>query len=105
MGIFLRFYCRESVESLIHKHSYARSPIRTYAGDEDNLGEDGHSVHTRGKDLSHADDVIITLGLSSMGGEEINIYQNNYNNIQRDCFQYILYTVCINMTYYSEIIL
>lgn len=45
------FCCRESVESLIHKHSYARSPIRTYAGDEEPLGEDGHSTHSRGKTI------------------------------------------------------
>ncbi|XP_055019357.1 T-box transcription factor TBX20 [Boleophthalmus pectinirostris] len=38
---------RESVENLIHKHSYARSPIRTYSGDEESLGEDSHATHTR----------------------------------------------------------
>uniref|UniRef100_W5M3H0 T-box transcription factor TBX20 n=1 Tax=Lepisosteus oculatus TaxID=7918 RepID=W5M3H0_LEPOC len=41
--------CRESVESLIHKHSYARSPIRTYAGEDEGLGEEGHVPHSRGK--------------------------------------------------------
>lgn len=46
------FCCRESVENLIHKHSYARSPIRTYTGDEENLSEDGLSAHTRGEHLS-----------------------------------------------------
>ncbi|KAK7885966.1 hypothetical protein WMY93_025587 [Mugilogobius chulae] len=39
---------RESVENLIHKHSYARSPIRTYSGDEESLGEDSHAPHARG---------------------------------------------------------
>ncbi|KAI4899001.1 hypothetical protein NFI96_032707, partial [Prochilodus magdalenae] len=38
---------RESVENLIHKHSYARSPIRTYTTEEESLGEDGHSTHSR----------------------------------------------------------
>ncbi|TTR68480.1 T-box transcription factor TBX20 [Bagarius yarrelli] len=37
-----------SVESLIHKHSYARSPIRTYTGEDDVLGEETHTTHTRG---------------------------------------------------------
>lgn len=46
------FCCRESVESLIHKHSYARSPIRTYAGEEETLGDDGHAAH-RGKRVGH----------------------------------------------------
>lgn len=44
------FCCRESVENLIHKHSYARSPIRTYTGDEENLSEDAaHAAHSRGE--------------------------------------------------------
>ncbi|MGH0155931.1 UNVERIFIED_CONTAM: hypothetical protein FKN15_065074 [Acipenser sinensis] len=38
---------RESVESLIHKHSYARSPIRTYAGEDDVLGDESHTMHSR----------------------------------------------------------
>lgn len=49
----LTFCCRESVESLIHKHSYARSPIRTYTGEEEGLGEDGHATHSRGKKRRH----------------------------------------------------
>lgn len=36
------------MENLIHKHSYARSPIRTYTGEEEGLGEDGHA-HSRGE--------------------------------------------------------
>ncbi|XP_066847287.1 T-box transcription factor TBX20 isoform X2 [Anser cygnoides] len=37
---------RESVESLIQKHSYARSPIRTYGG-EDDLGDDSQATQSR----------------------------------------------------------
>lgn len=37
------------MENLIHKHSYARSPIRTYAGDEEGLSEDAHAAHSRGE--------------------------------------------------------
>lgn len=48
-GSLFGFCCRESVENLIHKHSYARSPIRTYTGDEENLSEDGHAAHSRGE--------------------------------------------------------
>uniref|UniRef100_A0A8C9VGI5 T-box transcription factor TBX20 n=1 Tax=Scleropages formosus TaxID=113540 RepID=A0A8C9VGI5_SCLFO len=48
---------RESVESLIHKHSYARSPIRTYTADEETLGDDGHSVHTRGSAFTASDNL------------------------------------------------
>ena len=51
LGCVLIFY-RESVESLIQKHSYARSPIRTY-GEEDVLGEDSQSTPSRGKAVSH----------------------------------------------------
>ncbi|ELW70436.1 T-box transcription factor TBX20 [Tupaia chinensis] len=39
---------RESVESLIQKHSYARSPIRTYGGEEDMLGEESQTAPARG---------------------------------------------------------
>lgn len=41
-------FLRESVESLIQKHSYARSPIRTY-GEEDVLGEESQTTPNRGK--------------------------------------------------------
>lgn len=51
-GSLFGFCCRESVENLIHKHSYARSPIRTYTGDEESLSEDGHAVHSRGESRS-----------------------------------------------------
>ncbi|XP_040289077.1 T-box transcription factor TBX20 isoform X1 [Bufo bufo] len=50
---------RESVESLIQKHSYARSPIRTY-GDDDIVGEDGQVVQSRGSAFTTSD-----LSLSS----------------------------------------
>lgn len=43
---------RESVESLIQKHSYARSPIRTYGGEEDVLGEEVQTTQNRGKTAS-----------------------------------------------------
>lgn len=41
---------RESVESLIQKHSYARSPIRTYGG-EDDLGDDSQATQSRGRKM------------------------------------------------------
>lgn len=41
---------RESVESLIQKHSYARSPIRTY-GEEDVLGDEVQTAQSRGEVL------------------------------------------------------
>ncbi|XP_029927382.1 T-box transcription factor TBX20 isoform X2 [Myripristis murdjan] len=59
---------RESVESLIHKHSYARSPIRTYAGDEDNLGEDGHSTHTRGSAFTASDNLSLSSWVTTTSG-------------------------------------
>ncbi|KAJ3598318.1 hypothetical protein NHX12_001829 [Muraenolepis orangiensis] len=55
---------RESVESLIHKHSYARSPIRTYAGDEDPLGDDMHPAHRASDNLSLSSWVTTTSGFS-----------------------------------------
>ncbi|KAI4811872.1 hypothetical protein KUCAC02_014744, partial [Chaenocephalus aceratus] len=51
---------RESVENLIHKHSYARSPIRTYAGDEENMSEDGLSIHNRGSAFSASDNLSLS---------------------------------------------
>lgn len=37
------------MESLIQKHSYARSPIRTYGGEEDVLGDETQTTQNRGK--------------------------------------------------------
>ncbi|XP_061801883.1 T-box transcription factor TBX20 isoform X1 [Nerophis lumbriciformis] len=51
---------RESVENLIHKHSYARSPIRTYAGEDDGLGDDGHTPHGRGSVFSASDNLSLS---------------------------------------------
>ncbi|XP_071385611.1 T-box transcription factor TBX20 isoform X2 [Centroberyx affinis] len=59
---------RESVESLIHKHSYARSPIRTYAGDEDNLGEDGHAAHARGSAFTASDNLSLSSWVTTTSG-------------------------------------
>ncbi|XP_010883616.2 T-box transcription factor TBX20 isoform X4 [Esox lucius] len=58
---------RESVESLIHKHSYARSPIRTYAGEEETLGEDGHSTH-RGSAFTAADNLSLSSWVTTTSG-------------------------------------
>ncbi|XP_051791797.1 T-box transcription factor TBX20 isoform X1 [Erpetoichthys calabaricus] len=51
---------RESVENLIHKHSYARSPIRTYAGEEDGLGDEGHLPHSRGSAFTTSDNLSLS---------------------------------------------
>ncbi|KAM9852456.1 T-box transcription factor TBX20 isoform 2-T2 [Aulostomus maculatus] len=59
---------RESVENLIHKHSYARSPIRTYAGDEENLGEDGHSTHARGSAFTASDNLSLSSWVTTTSG-------------------------------------
>ncbi|KAJ7985520.1 hypothetical protein DPEC_G00352910 [Dallia pectoralis] len=58
---------RESVESLIHKHSYARSPIRTYAGEEETMGEDGHSTH-RGSAFTAADNLSLSSWVTTTSG-------------------------------------
>uniref|UniRef100_A0AAQ4Q0P7 T-box transcription factor TBX20 n=1 Tax=Gasterosteus aculeatus aculeatus TaxID=481459 RepID=A0AAQ4Q0P7_GASAC len=67
-GSLLNFCCRESVENLIHKHSYARSPIRTYAGDEENLGEDGLGGHTRGSAFSASDNLSLSSWVTTTSG-------------------------------------
>ncbi|CAL8358512.1 unnamed protein product [Arctogadus glacialis] len=59
---------RESVESLIHKHSYARSPIRTYAGEEDLLGEDGHPAHSRGSAFTTSDNLSLGSWVTTTSG-------------------------------------
>lgn len=40
------------MESLIQKHSYARSPIRTYGGEDDVLGDEVQTTQNRGKTAS-----------------------------------------------------
>ncbi|XP_077576940.1 T-box transcription factor TBX20 isoform X2 [Stigmatopora nigra] len=55
---------RESVENLIHKHSYARSPIRTYAGDEDRPPDDGHPSHGRGSAFATSDNLSLSSWVS-----------------------------------------
>ncbi|KAM9512845.1 T-box transcription factor TBX20-like isoform 3-T3 [Salvelinus alpinus] len=58
---------RESVESLIHKHSYARSPIRTYAGEEETLGDDGHTAH-RGSAFTASDNLSLSSWVTATSG-------------------------------------
>ncbi|KAK1334768.1 hypothetical protein QTO34_004335 [Cnephaeus nilssonii] len=55
---------RESVESLIQKHSYARSPIRTY-GDEDVLGDEVQTAQTRGSAFTTSDNLSLSSWVSS----------------------------------------
>ncbi|XP_060757007.1 T-box transcription factor TBX20 [Neoarius graeffei] len=59
---------RESVESLIHKHSYARSPIRTYTGEEETIGEDTHTTHTRGSAFTASDNLSLSSWVSGSSG-------------------------------------
>uniref|UniRef100_A0A3B1KHV2 T-box transcription factor TBX20 n=1 Tax=Astyanax mexicanus TaxID=7994 RepID=A0A3B1KHV2_ASTMX len=59
---------RESVENLIHKHSYARSPIRTYTAEEENLGEDGHSTHGRGSAFTASENLSLSSWVASSSG-------------------------------------
>ncbi|KAM6935856.1 T-box transcription factor TBX20 isoform 2-T2 [Lycodopsis pacificus] len=58
----------ESVENLIHKHSYARSPIRTYAGDEENLHDDGHGGLTRGSAFTASDNLSLSSWVTTASG-------------------------------------
>ncbi|XP_077347797.1 T-box transcription factor TBX20 isoform X1 [Lithobates pipiens] len=61
-------FLRESVESLIQKHSYARSPIRTYGGDDDVLTEDGQVVQSRGSAFTASDNLSLASWVSSTSG-------------------------------------
>ncbi|KAL8165607.1 UNVERIFIED_CONTAM: T-box transcription factor tbx20 [Gekko kuhli] len=56
---------RESVESLIQKHSYARSPIRTYGGDEDVLGDENQVTQSRGSAFTASDNLSLSSWVSS----------------------------------------
>ncbi|XP_011360817.1 T-box transcription factor TBX20 [Pteropus vampyrus] len=55
---------RESVESLIQKHSYARSPIRTY-GEEDVLGDEVQTTQGRGSAFTTSDNLSLSSWVSS----------------------------------------
>ncbi|XP_066532783.1 T-box transcription factor TBX20 isoform X2 [Hoplias malabaricus] len=59
---------RESVENLIHKHSYARSPIRTYTTEEESLGDDTHSAHSRGSAFTASEGLSLSSWVSSSSG-------------------------------------
>nr|XP_006635615.1 PREDICTED: T-box transcription factor TBX20 isoform X2 [Lepisosteus oculatus] len=59
---------RESVESLIHKHSYARSPIRTYAGEDEGLGEEGHVPHSRGSAFTASENLSLSSWVTTSSG-------------------------------------
>lgn len=59
---------RESVENLIHKHSYARSPIRTYSGDEEGLPEDSHATHSRGSAFTASDNLSLSSWVTTTSG-------------------------------------
>ncbi|CAH2283079.1 T-box transcription factor TBX20 [Pelobates cultripes] len=59
---------QESVENLIQKHSYARSPIRTYGGEDDILGEDGQVVQSRGSAFTTSDNLSLSSWVTSTTG-------------------------------------
>uniref|UniRef100_A0A8C3FWT8 T-box transcription factor TBX20 n=1 Tax=Chrysemys picta bellii TaxID=8478 RepID=A0A8C3FWT8_CHRPI len=56
---------RESVESLIQKHSYARSPIRTYGGEDDVLGDESQATQSRGSAFTTSDNLSLSSWVSS----------------------------------------
>uniref|UniRef100_A0A673U7W5 T-box transcription factor TBX20 n=1 Tax=Suricata suricatta TaxID=37032 RepID=A0A673U7W5_SURSU len=56
---------RESVESLIQKHSYARSPIRTYGGEDDVLGDEVQTTQNRGSAFTTSDNLSLSSWVSS----------------------------------------
>uniref|UniRef100_A0A3B4DCQ4 T-box transcription factor TBX20 n=1 Tax=Pygocentrus nattereri TaxID=42514 RepID=A0A3B4DCQ4_PYGNA len=67
--ILIQIYLeQESVENLIHKHSYARSPIRTYSTEEESLGDDTHSTHSRGSAFTASDNLSLSSWVSSSSG-------------------------------------
>ncbi|XP_041104249.1 T-box transcription factor TBX20 isoform X1 [Polyodon spathula] len=59
---------RESVESLIHKHSYARSPIRTYTGEDDGLVDESHTMHSRGSAFTASDNLSLSSWVTTATG-------------------------------------
>ncbi|XP_038664423.1 T-box transcription factor TBX20 [Scyliorhinus canicula] len=58
-------FCRESVENLIQKHTYARSPIRTYGGDDDGLGDETQVSQTRGSAFTTSDNLSLSTWVAS----------------------------------------
>ncbi|XP_078395940.1 T-box transcription factor TBX20 isoform X2 [Cetorhinus maximus] len=56
---------RESVENLIQKHTYARSPIRTYGGDDDGLGDENQVTQTRGSAFTTSDNLSLSTWVAS----------------------------------------
>ncbi|XP_041046516.1 T-box transcription factor TBX20 isoform X3 [Carcharodon carcharias] len=60
-------YCsqEESVENLIQKHTYARSPIRTYGGDDDGLGDENQVTQTRGSAFTTSDNLSLSTWVAS----------------------------------------
>ncbi|XP_055214860.1 T-box transcription factor TBX20-like [Gorilla gorilla gorilla] len=56
---------RESVEILIQKHSYAPSPIRTYEGEEDVLGDESQTTPNRGSAFTTSDNLSLSSWVSS----------------------------------------
>ncbi|GCB60769.1 hypothetical protein scyTo_0006929 [Scyliorhinus torazame] len=55
----------ESVENLIQKHTYARSPIRTYGGDDDGLGDETQVSQTRGSAFTTSDNLSLSTWVAS----------------------------------------
>ncbi|XP_003222351.2 T-box transcription factor TBX20 isoform X1 [Anolis carolinensis] len=56
---------RESVESLIQKHSYARSPIRTYGSEDDILGDETQTSQSRASAFTTSDNLSLSSWVSS----------------------------------------
>ncbi|CAI5788129.1 T-box transcription factor TBX20 [Podarcis lilfordi] len=56
---------RESVESLIQKHSYARSPIRTYGAEDEVLGDENQAAQSRGSAFTTSDNLPLSSWVSS----------------------------------------
>ncbi|MBN3305495.1 TBX20 factor, partial [Amia calva] len=48
--------------------SYARSPIRTYAGEEDGLGDEGHTPHSRGSAFTASENLSLSSWVTSSSG-------------------------------------
>ncbi|XP_043921028.1 T-box transcription factor TBX20 [Protopterus annectens] len=57
---------RESVESLIQKHSYARSPIRTYGAEEEGLADE--AAQNRGSAFTTSDNLSLSSWVTSSSG-------------------------------------
>ena len=59
------------MESLIQKHSYAPSPIRTYGGEDDVLGDESQTTPNRGKVASKAMEFWEAEHLKENGGRSL----------------------------------